>query len=113
MMWPLVVYFAFAVVLVTAVIGLSYLLGPRHLEPATGEPYEGGIVSEGSAHVRFSIRYSAVARILSTAGAQNLLAGLGQLTARTSSGFSPTLRSRTLGTSWWHFWRDPRCQRAQ
>ena len=61
MTWPLLVYFAFVVVLVAAVIGLSYLLGQRHLEPATGEPYEGGIVSEGSARVRFSIRYALVA----------------------------------------------------
>src|SRR5262249_30642305 len=37
------------------------LLGPRHLEPATGEPYEGGIVSEGSARVRFSTGYYLVA----------------------------------------------------
>ena len=35
--------------------------GPRHSEPATGEPYEGGIVSEGSARVRFSVRYYMVA----------------------------------------------------
>ena len=39
----------------------SYLLGPRHSDPATGQPYEGGIVSEGSAHVRFSVRYYLVA----------------------------------------------------
>ena len=56
-MWPLVAYFALVVVLVTAVLVVSYLLGPRHSEPATGEPYEGGIVSEGSARVRFSARY--------------------------------------------------------
>ena len=61
MVWPLVVYFAFVVVLVAAVLILSYLLGQRHYEPATGEPYEGGIVSEGSARVRFSVRYYLVA----------------------------------------------------
>ena len=61
MTWPLVVYFAFVVVLVAAVIVVSYLLGQRHSEPATGEPYEGGIVSEGSARVRLSVRYSLVA----------------------------------------------------
>ena len=57
----MLVYFVFVVVLVAAVIGLSYLLGQRHSERATGEPYEGGIVSEGSAHVRFSMRYYQVA----------------------------------------------------
>jgi len=61
MMWPLLVYFVFVVILVAAVIAVSYLLGQRHSEPATGEPYEGGIVSEGSARVRFSLRYSLVA----------------------------------------------------
>ena len=61
MIWPLITYFAFVVFLVTAVLVVSYLLGQRHSEPATGEPYEGGIVSEGSAHVRFSIRYYMVA----------------------------------------------------
>jgi len=61
MLWPLVAYFAFVVVLVAAVLIVSYLLGQRHSEPATGEPYEGGIVSEGSARVRFSVRYYLVA----------------------------------------------------
>jgi len=59
--WPLVVYFGFVIVLVAAVLLVSYLLGQRHTEPATGEPFEGGIVSEGSAHVRFSARYYLVA----------------------------------------------------
>ena len=61
MIWPLVAYFAFVVVLVAAVLVVSYLLGQRHFEPATGETYEGGIVSEGSARVRFSISYYLVA----------------------------------------------------
>jgi NADH-quinone oxidoreductase subunit A len=61
MMWPLVAYFVIVVVLVAAILFVSYLLGPRHSEPATGEPYEGGIVSEGSGHVRFSVRYYLVA----------------------------------------------------
>jgi len=61
MSWPLVVYFAFIIVLVAAVLGVSYVLGQRHSEPATAETYEGGIVSEGSAHVRFSMRYYLVA----------------------------------------------------
>ena len=60
-MWPLFAYFALVVILVTATLVVSYLLGPRHTEPATGEPYEGGIVSEGSARVRFSVRYYLIA----------------------------------------------------
>jgi NADH-quinone oxidoreductase subunit A len=61
MIWPLVAYFAFVVFLVAVILTISYLLGQRHSEPATGEPYEGGIVSEGSARVRFSARYYLVA----------------------------------------------------
>src|SRR6201993_4885842 len=61
MTWPLLVYFVFVVFLVAAVLGVSYLLGQRHSEPATGETYEGGIVSEGSARVRFFARYYLIA----------------------------------------------------
>jgi NADH-quinone oxidoreductase subunit A len=61
MIWPLVVYFAFVVFLVTTTLVVSYLLGQRHSEPSTGEPFEGGIVSEGSARVRLSVRYYVVA----------------------------------------------------
>jgi NADH-quinone oxidoreductase subunit A len=61
LMWLLSAYFAFVTSLVAVVLVVSYLLGPRHSEPATGEPYEGGIVSEGSARVRFSVRYYLIA----------------------------------------------------
>src|ERR1700678_2114119 len=61
MTWPLAVYFGLVVFLAVAVLGVSYLLGQRHSEPATGEPYESGIVSEGSARARFSIRYALIA----------------------------------------------------
>jgi NADH-quinone oxidoreductase subunit A len=50
------------VVLVTVgMVGLSALLGERHRESATGEPYESGIVSAGSARVRFCSRFYLVA----------------------------------------------------
>src|SRR5271165_6444399 len=47
MTWPLLVYFAFVIVLVAAVLAVSYLLGQRHSEPATAETYEGGDVLRG------------------------------------------------------------------
>jgi NADH-quinone oxidoreductase subunit A len=56
-LWPLVAYFIIVLILVVAMLGLSYVLGQRHSEPATGDPYEGGIVSEGSAHVRLSVKF--------------------------------------------------------
>lgn len=60
-LWPLVVYFGIIVMLVAGMIGLSYVLGQHHDEPATGQPYEGGIVSEGSARVRFPAEFYVVA----------------------------------------------------
>jgi NADH-quinone oxidoreductase subunit A len=42
-------------------IGLSYLLGERHRDPATGDPYESGILSTGSAEVRLSVSFYLVA----------------------------------------------------
>lgn len=61
MLWPLLVYFVFVLLLVAAVLIASYALGSRHSEPATGEPYEGGIVSEGSARGRVSVKYYLIA----------------------------------------------------
>ena len=62
-LWPLVVYFGALVVIIAGMIGLSFVLGQRHRERATGEPYESGIVSTGSAQVRFDIKFYLVAVI--------------------------------------------------
>ena len=59
-LWPLIVYFALVLVVTTTMLA-SYLLGQRHRQPATGSPYESGIVSEGSARVRLSARFYLVA----------------------------------------------------
>ena len=40
---------------------LSSVLGQRHDEHATGSPYESGILSEGSANVRFSVKFYLIA----------------------------------------------------
>ncbi len=40
---------------------MCYVLGERHNERATGEPYESGIMSTGSARLRFSIQFYLVA----------------------------------------------------
>jgi NADH-quinone oxidoreductase subunit A len=55
--WPIGLYFILVVLLIIVMLSGSYVLGQRHEERATGSPYEGGIVSEGSARVRFSARY--------------------------------------------------------
>ena len=60
-LWPLCVYVALVVLLVTAMLGLSYLLGQRHHDRSTDSPYESGILSEGSARVRLSAKFYLVA----------------------------------------------------
>ena len=62
-LWPLVVYGAIVCTLIGAMLGLSYFLGGRHKERATGEPYEGGIVSQGSARLRFSSQFYLIAML--------------------------------------------------
>ena len=60
-LWPLVVYFATVAILVTIMITLSYVLGERHREKQTAEPYESGIVSTGTARMRFDIKFYLIA----------------------------------------------------
>jgi NADH-quinone oxidoreductase subunit A len=60
-LWPLAVYFGAVVVIVTAMITLSYFLGERHREKQTAEPYESGILSTGTARVRFDIKFYLIA----------------------------------------------------
>ncbi len=59
--WPLGVFAAAVLIMVAGTLGISYVLGERHSERATGEPYESGIVPAGSAGVRFSVRFYRVA----------------------------------------------------
>ncbi|MBI5576487.1 MAG: NADH-quinone oxidoreductase subunit A [Deltaproteobacteria bacterium] len=56
-MWPLAVYFAAVIVVVGTMIGVSHILGERNRGRAVAEPYESGIVSEGSARVLFSVKF--------------------------------------------------------
>jgi NADH-quinone oxidoreductase subunit A len=60
-LWPLAVYFFATVFIVGGMLFLSYVLGQRHKERATGEPYESGIVSTGTAHIRFDVKFYLVA----------------------------------------------------
>jgi NADH-quinone oxidoreductase subunit A len=59
--WPLLVYFVAVLALVASMIGLSYVLGQRHQERATGDPYESGMLATGSARLRFSANFYLVA----------------------------------------------------
>ena len=59
--WPLTAYFALVILVVAGMLALSYVLGQRHNERATGVQYESGIRSEGSAQVRLSVKFYLVA----------------------------------------------------
>jgi NADH-quinone oxidoreductase subunit A len=55
--WPFLVYGGFVLLLLTLILTLSYFLGQRHSERATGQPYESGILETGSARLRFSAQF--------------------------------------------------------
>ncbi len=55
--WPLLLFFALVVFVVIAMIGLSYFLGQRHTGLSTGQPYESGMVTTGSARLRFDVKF--------------------------------------------------------
>jgi len=56
-LWPLLAYFITILILVVLILVLSNVLGQRHREPATGAPYEGGVLSEGTARARLSAKF--------------------------------------------------------
>ncbi len=61
--WSLAIYFVAVMLLVILMIGLSYILGQRHRERSTGEPYESGMVATGSARLRFDAKFYLVAMV--------------------------------------------------
>jgi len=62
-LWPLALYLVLVVALAAALLIISALLGERHREPATGRPYESGIVSTGSARLRFAASFYLIAAL--------------------------------------------------
>lgn|SRR5574338_918395 len=60
-LWPLLLYTVVVVILAVVMLSLSYVLGERHKEPSTDEPYESGIIPTGSAHIRFSAQFYIIA----------------------------------------------------
>jgi NADH-quinone oxidoreductase subunit A len=61
--WPFLVFAGIVMVLVLAILGLSYLLGQHHKDRATGEAYESGVLSTGSARLRFPSQFYLVAML--------------------------------------------------
>lgn len=62
-LWPLLLYAGLVVILLAAILSLSYILGQRHNDRATNKPYEGGIEQTGSARIRFSVQFYLVAML--------------------------------------------------
>jgi NADH-quinone oxidoreductase subunit A len=59
--WPFIVFAFIVVILIVIMIGLSYVLGERHKEKATDEPFESGIPPTGDARLRFSSGFYIIA----------------------------------------------------
>ncbi|MBP1666411.1 MAG: NADH:ubiquinone oxidoreductase subunit 3 [Bacteroidetes bacterium] len=59
--WPFILFAFFVIILIGIMIGLSYLLGERHKEKTTDEPYESGIPPTGDARLRFSSGFYIIA----------------------------------------------------
>lgn len=55
--WPFLVYGAVVLLVLAVILILSYFLGQRHNDQATGQPYESGILETGSARLRFSSQF--------------------------------------------------------
>jgi NADH-quinone oxidoreductase subunit A len=60
-LWPLVVYVAAVMLTIGGMVAASFVLGERHRERQTGEPYESGIVPAGPARVRLAADFYLVA----------------------------------------------------
>lgn len=60
-LWPLAAHFAAVVALAAVLLLVSWLLGQRHREKATGEVYESGIETTGSARGRLGVDFFLVA----------------------------------------------------
>ncbi len=60
-LWPMAVYFIFVIILIVAMLVISYLLGEHHKGHATDDPYESGSMLISSARVRLSAKFYLVA----------------------------------------------------
>jgi len=62
-LWPMAVYAALVVLTVAGMLFLSFLLGERHRERSTNDPYESGMVPTGTARMRFTVKFYIVAML--------------------------------------------------
>ena len=61
LLWPLLLYAGAVILLVGIMVGLSHVLGQRHKEAETDDPFESGIKATGDARIRFPVHFYIVA----------------------------------------------------
>lgn len=59
--FPFLIYALAVLLIVVAMIGLSYILGERHKDKFTDQPYESGMPPTGNARLRFSSHFYLIA----------------------------------------------------
>jgi NADH-quinone oxidoreductase subunit A len=59
--WPLVMYCAAVIALISSMTAISHVLGQRHASKATVQPFEAGIVTVAYARIRFPVKFYLVA----------------------------------------------------
>jgi NADH-quinone oxidoreductase subunit A len=59
--WPFIVYGGLAVFIAGAMIGISFLLGEKHKDRKTDEPFEAGMPPTGDARTRYPAHYYMIA----------------------------------------------------
>ena len=60
-LWPLLIYFIVVVILAVGMLAVAYVIGERHREPGTTDPYESGVLPTGSARVRIPADFYLIA----------------------------------------------------
>ena len=60
-LWPLAVYFGAVLALIAGIVILSHLLGEKHSQRSTGDPYESGMVLSGPAQVPVDAKFYLIA----------------------------------------------------
>lgn len=60
-LWPFALFLALSILTAVFMLLVSAVTGQRHSERATGEIYESGVVSTGSARMRFDAKFYLIA----------------------------------------------------
>lgn len=61
LLWPLLFYSLLVFLVAAGMLTMSHLLGQRHVDKETNEPFESGIKITGSARLRFSPQFYLIA----------------------------------------------------